>query len=297
MTWLTIYVMLTRARELENLILLGMTDQVEDLFVQRVPCLSSRIELPDIILCIWIQPLVGGAICWNKRWLNALEVYWHVWCLLFILLICWQVVSWHDLACLVQRMLLGTHCNAFVIWACAVAVSSFWFCFRRYAAMFDACLFIFVWQVVSWHDLACLVQRMPVVVHCAFVIWASDVAVSSFWLCFRRYAAMFVPGAILKGGQDTTRERKVVFPMQHARWPRSLCHSSLNQTFRLPLSISLDLAGQQKHFQFTLTTPTWHVMVGITRSKVIVCVVFAVFCFGRGHPVFCIFTCSPTTRE
>ena len=22
---------------------------------------------PDISLCIWIQPLVGGAICWNKR--------------------------------------------------------------------------------------------------------------------------------------------------------------------------------------------------------------------------------------
>ena len=89
----------------------------------RTGLCMTQCKLPDIILCIWIQPLVGGAICWNKRWLNALEVYWHVWCLLFILLICWQVVSWHDLACLVQRMHLVTHCNAFVIWACAVAAT------------------------------------------------------------------------------------------------------------------------------------------------------------------------------
>ena len=90
----------------------------------------------------------------------------------------WQVVSWHDLACLVQRMLLATHCNAFVIWACAVAVSSFWLCFRRYAAMFDACLFIFVWQVVSWHDFACLVQRMPLLVHCKH-LWFEHVLLLS----------------------------------------------------------------------------------------------------------------------
>ena len=89
----------------------------------RTGLCMTQCKLPDIILCIWIQPLVGGAICWNKRWLNVLEVYWHVWCLLFILLICWQVVSWHDLACLVQRMHLVTHCNAFVIWACAVAAT------------------------------------------------------------------------------------------------------------------------------------------------------------------------------
>ena len=43
-----------------------------------------------------------------------------------------------------------------VIWACAVAATSFWLSFRRSTAMFDAYLFIYVWQVVSWHDLACL---------------------------------------------------------------------------------------------------------------------------------------------
>ena len=42
--WLAINVMLTRARKLEKLILLGMIAQVEDLFMQRAPCLSSRID-------------------------------------------------------------------------------------------------------------------------------------------------------------------------------------------------------------------------------------------------------------
>ena len=43
--WLAIYVMLTRARKLENLILLGMTDQVEDL-LRRGPPAYLR-ELTD----------------------------------------------------------------------------------------------------------------------------------------------------------------------------------------------------------------------------------------------------------
>ena len=49
---------------------------------------------------------------------------------------------------------------------CCCCNYSFWLCFRGYAAMFDAWLFIFVWQVVSWHDLACLVHRMLLMVHC-----------------------------------------------------------------------------------------------------------------------------------
>ena len=60
----------------------------------RTGLFMIQCKLPDIILCIWIQPLVGGAICWNKRWLNALEVSWNVSRLLFILLLCWQVVTW-----------------------------------------------------------------------------------------------------------------------------------------------------------------------------------------------------------
>ena len=43
---------------------------------------------------------------------------------------------------------------------CCCCNYSFWLCFRGYAAMFDAWLFIFVWQVVSWHDLACFVFDM-----------------------------------------------------------------------------------------------------------------------------------------
>ena len=59
-------------------------------FTQRATFLSSRTEpkvlprwsacrtglcmthckLPDILLCMWIQPLVGGAVCWNKTWLE-----------------------------------------------------------------------------------------------------------------------------------------------------------------------------------------------------------------------------------
>ena len=53
--WLAIYVLLTRARKLENLILLGVTEQVEDLlrrrppsylrkFTQRATFLSSKID-------------------------------------------------------------------------------------------------------------------------------------------------------------------------------------------------------------------------------------------------------------
>ena len=68
----------------------------------------------DILLCIGTQPLVGGAVRWNKRWsglsgglLTCLmlvssnmfdrwypEMFWHVWC---------------------TRMLLVAHCNVFVM--------------------------------------------------------------------------------------------------------------------------------------------------------------------------------------
>ena len=44
--WLAIYVMLTRARKLENLILLGMTDQVEEDLLRRGPPAYPR-ELTD----------------------------------------------------------------------------------------------------------------------------------------------------------------------------------------------------------------------------------------------------------
>ena len=223
--WLAIYVMLTRARKLENLILLGMTAQVEDLLRRGPPAYlreftdkleakglwsacrtglcMTQCKLPDIILCIWVQPLVGGAICWNKRWLNALEVYWHVWCLLFILLICWQVVAWHDLACLVQRMLLVTHCNAFVIWACAVAATiAFDFASGgMLPCLMPVSLFIFdrwypdmIWHVccgMFWHVCFCQVVYWHVLANgCDLFTWT------------------LLTGAILSSRQDTTRSCK-----------------------------------------------------------------------------------------
>ena len=125
--WLAMYVMLTRARKLENLILLGMTDQVEDLLRRGPPAylretdwqvgsqrcchvgalaelasVLTQCKRPDIILCIWIQPLVlaersvgirDGWTLWRStdmfdafclsywyvdRWYP--DMIWHVWC-------------------------------------------------------------------------------------------------------------------------------------------------------------------------------------------------------------------------
>ena len=169
----------------------------------RTGLCMTQCKLPDIILCIWIQPLVGGAICWNKRWLNALEVYWHVWCRLFILLICWQVVSWHDLACLVQRMLLVTHCNAFVIWACAFAATiAFDFASGgMLPCLMPVSLFIFdrwypdmIWHVccgMFWHVCFCQVVYWHVLANgCDLFTWT------------------LLIGAILSSTQDTTRSCK-----------------------------------------------------------------------------------------
>ena len=143
------------------------------------------------------------AIGWNKRWLNTLEVYWHVWCLLFIPLICWQVVSWHDLVCLVQRMLLATHCNAFVIWACAVAATiAFDFASGgMLPCLMPVSLFIFdrwypdmIWHVccgMFWH-----------VCFCQVVYW--HVLANGCVL----FTLTLLTGAILSSRQDTTRSCK-----------------------------------------------------------------------------------------
>ena len=74
----------------------------------------TQCKLPDILLCIGTQALVGGAVRWNKRWLELsgglltclIPVYscmfdrwypdkfWHVWC---------------------TRMLLVVYCNVLVM--------------------------------------------------------------------------------------------------------------------------------------------------------------------------------------
>ena len=65
-----------------------------------------------------------------------------------------------------------------------------------------------------------------------------------------------VPGAILKGGQDTTRARKS---------PENKCEGFLHGSLSRVGKIALPIHPDNPH----LTTTTRHVMVGITRSKLI----------------------------
>ena len=136
---------------------------------------------------------------------------------------------------------------------CCCCNYSFWLCFRGYAAMFDAWLFIFVWQVVSWHDLACLVHRMllDICLPGGVLTWFGMFRVR-LW----HDLAWFVPGAILKGGQDTTRARNS---------PENKCEGFLHGSLSRVGKITLLIHPDNPH----LTTTTRHVMVGITRSKVI----------------------------
>ena len=150
----------------------------------------------------------------------------------------WQGVSWHDLACLVQRMLLVTHCNAFVIWACVVAATMA-FDFHSgglLPCLMPVSLYIFdrwypdmIWHVccgMFWHVSFCQVVYWHVLANgCVLFTWT------------------LLTGAILSSRQDTTR----------ACQNREKKHAGLAGFSDNPY----------------LTTPTQHVMVGITRSKVI----------------------------
>ena len=149
----------------------------------------------------------------------------------------WQGVSWHDLACLVQRMLLVTHCNAFVIWACVVAATMA-FDFHSgglLPCLMPVSLYIFdrwypdmIWHVccgMFWHVSFCQVVYWHVLANgCVLFTWT------------------LLTGAILSSRQDTTRACK----------NREKKHAGLAGFSDNPY----------------LTTPTQHVMVGITRSKV-----------------------------
>ena len=53
---------------------------------------------------------------------------------------------------------------------------NFWPCFTSSTDMFDFCFLVYVWQVVSWHVLACLSMR-----RCC----------KNFWPCFRWSTDMF----------------------------------------------------------------------------------------------------------
>ena len=185
---------------------------------------------------------------------------------------------------------------------CCCCNYSFWLSFRRSTAMFDACVFIYFWQVVSWHDLACLLWHVLACLFCQVVYWhvLANGCVLFTWT--------LLTGAILSSRQDTTRSCKnpekkdaglAGFEMQendvchilNARQrhgARATCALQYHTFFPSADSICWDLFGLfQRTFSTSLdlfllpvhgiklddnphlTTPTQHVMVGITRSKVI----------------------------
>ena len=109
---------------------------------------------------------------------------------------------------------------------CAVAVTSFLPCFRRYAAMFDSYLFIYVWQVESWHYLACLCPAR----------WLTDM----FW---HVYTGMFMLPCLIS-----------VYLYMFDR-----CSPDMNS--------GQEMTSVQQKILLRVSM-FWHVMVGITRSKV-----------------------------
>ena len=74
-----------------------------------------------------------------------------------------------------------------------------------------------------------------------------------------------VPGAILKGGQDTTRARKIPENKCEGVFHGSSSRVGMIRRVIQVAQITLPIHPDNPH----LTTTTRHVMVGITRSKVI----------------------------
>ena len=83
-----------------------------------------------------------------------------------------------------------------------------------------------------------------------------------------------VPGAILKGGQDTTRARKIPENKCEGFLHGSLARVGMIRRVIQVAQITLPIHPDNPH----LTTTTRHVMVGITRSKVF---------FFSGVPMWC----------
>ena len=135
-------------------------------------------------------------------------------------------------------MLLVTHCNAFVIWACVVAATMA-FDFHSgglLPCLMPVSLYIFDrwYPDMIWHVCCGMFWHVSV---CQVVYW--HVLANGFVL----FTWTLLTGAILSSRQDTTRACK----------NREKKHAGLAGFSDNPY----------------LTTPTQHVMVGITRSKVI----------------------------
>ena len=144
------------------------------IFYAEGPCLSSRIDWQvGSQRCFHVGALAELASVWlSANFLTPYSAFgfnrlsaersigirdgWTLWrftdmfdafCLCY-----WYVDRWYP------DMVGQVWCRecCIVIWACVVAATRFWLSFRRSTAMFDAYLFIYVWQVVSWHNLAYL---------------------------------------------------------------------------------------------------------------------------------------------
>ena len=160
---------------------------------------------------------------------------------------------------------------------CAVAVTSFLPCFRRYAAMFGACLFIYVWQVVSCHVLACLVYENASsgALQCVCDVWACAVAVTSFWPCFRRYAAMFDSCLFIYVWQvESWHDLACLCP---ARWLTDMFWHVYTGMFMLPCLISVYL------YMFDRCSPdmsSGQEMTSVQQKKCCVCQCFEMSWWG-----------------
>ena len=140
---------------------------------------------PDISLCIWIQPLVGGAICWNKRCFELFgglltclmpcvyptdmfdreypDMFWHVWACTVAVAITLDLASGGLLTCLISVSLI---CLAGRILTCFGMFEHAPLLLQELLILLQEVYwhvwFLFLWyvcQVVSWHVLTCLNMR------------------------------------------------------------------------------------------------------------------------------------------
>ena len=150
----------------------------------------------------------------------------------------WQGVSWHVLACLSMHRRC---CN------------NFWSCFRRSTDMFDFCfcdMFVRSYPDMFWHVWACTVA----------VAITFDLASGGLLTCLISVSLICLSGRIL-----------TCFDMFEHVWhvlTLVVCQVLFSWRGRTRWCVrngKKELCGGNPH----LTTFTQHVMVGITRSKVI----------------------------
>ena len=222
--WLAIYVMLTRARKLENLILLGMTDQVEDLLRRGPPAylreLTDKLEAKGAATLERLQ---------NWPVYESLKTSWHLtlhlhsnrlsaersvgiemvrtlWrstdmfdalCLSYWYV--WQGVSGHDFG------MFGAE-NAFVIPTicdlsmCCCCNYSFWTLLQG-VCCHVWCLIIYICLtggILTWFG--CLVHRMLLMVHCKH-LWFEHLMLTLLQEVYCHVWCLFIdiclPGGVL----------------------------------------------------------------------------------------------------